>query len=151
MNKYKSILAVSLLILSMGSINFSYAKEDIRNAIILTEDERNLVLTEMWTFLETVRLITVALGKDDMAGIVEPARKVGMASSGEVPAGLRDKLPGQFKMFAMNTHKAFDIIALDAEALEDKQHTLTQLGAIMSNCVSCHALYRLEAENTRGQ
>lgn len=151
MNKYKSILTISLLILSMGSINFAYAKEDIRNAIILTEDERNLVLTEMRTFLETVRLITVALGKDDMAGIVEPARKVGMASSGEVPAGLRDKLPGQFKMFAMNTHKAFDIIALDAEALEDKQHALTQLGALLNNCVSCHAIYRLEAENTRGQ
>ena len=40
----------------------------------------------------------------------------------------------------------FDLIALDAEALEDKQHTLTQLGNLMSNCVSCHAIYRLEAE-----
>ena len=151
MTKYKSILTVSLLILSMGSVNFAYAKEDIRSAIVLTEDERNLVLTEMRTFLETVRLITVALAKDDMAGIIEPARKVGMASSGEVPAGLSDKLPGQFKMFAMNTHKEFDIIALDAEALEDKQHTLTQLGALMNNCVSCHAIYRLEAENMHGQ
>ena len=114
---------------------------------MLTPDERNLVLEEMRTFLETVRVITVALSNNDLAGIAEPARKVGMASSGQVPAGLRDKLPQQFKMIAMSTHKAFDLIALDAEALEDKQHTLTQLGALMSNCVSCHAIFRLEAKN----
>ncbi len=124
------------------------AKEDIRSAIVLTQDERNLVLEEMRTFLETVRLITVALGRNDMEGIVEPARKVGMASSGEVPAGLREKLPGEFKTFAMSTHKAFDLIALDAQELEDQQHTLQQLGALMSNCVSCHAIYRLEARGS---
>ena len=147
MNKSKLLFASALLILSMGLAHSAAAKEDVRNAILLTEDERNLVLAEMRTFLETVRVITVALGKDDMASIVDPARKVGMASSGEVPPGLRDKLPQQFKMFAMSTHKAFDLVALDAETLEDKQHTLTQLGELMSNCVSCHAIFRLEAED----
>ncbi len=146
MKKYLSRVNSTLLILSIGSSNLATAEEDIRSAILLTPGERNLVLLEMRTFLETVRVITVALGEDDVAAIVEPARKVGMASSGEVPAGLRDKLPKQFKMYAMSTHKAFDLIALDAEALEDKQHTLAQLGALMSNCVSCHAIYRLEAE-----
>jgi len=146
MKKYVSLFTSTLLILSIGSSNLATAEEDIRSAILLTPGERNLVLLEMRTFLETVRVITVALGEDDVAAIVEPARKVGMASSGEVPAGLRDKLPKQFKMYAMSTHKAFDLIALDAEALEDKQHTLAQLGALMSNCVSCHAIYRLEAE-----
>ena len=151
MNKTRILLAATLFVLSMGMMNQASAKEDIRNAILLTQDERNLVLEEMRTFLETVRVITVALGKDDMAGIVEPARKVGMASSGEVPAGLREKLPGEFKMLAMSTHKAFDLIALDAQELEDKQHTLEQLGSLMSNCVSCHAIYRLEAGSTNGQ
>jgi len=151
MNKTTFLLATTLLVLSTSMMNPASAKEDLRNAIVLTQDERNLVLEEMRTFLETVRVITVALGKDDMAGVVEPARKVGMASSGEVPAGLREKLPKQFKMFAMSTHKAFDLIALDAQELEDKQHTLEQLGSLMSNCVSCHAIYRLEAENTKGK
>ena len=147
MNKPKALLLTFFLILPIGLVDFAVAKEDTRNAIILTPDERNLVLEEMRTFLETVRLITIALGKDDMPGIVEPATKVGMTSSGEVPPGLRNKLPGQFKILAMNTHKAFDLIALDATALEDRQHTLTQLGELMSNCVSCHAIFRLEAEN----
>lgn len=147
MKKYKSLFSATVFVLSMGLMSLATAKEDIRQPVVLTPDERNLVLEEMRTFLETVRLITVALGKEDMAGIVEPAKKVGMASSGEVPAELRDKLPKEFKMLAMGTHKAFDLIALDAQALEDRQHTLTQLGALMSNCVSCHAIYRLEASS----
>ena len=151
MTKYRSLLAAALLVLSTGCINDVIAKEDIRHPIILSADERNLVLEEMRTFLETVRLITVALSKDDMLGIIEPATKVGMASSGAVPAALTAKLPGQFKMFAMNTHQAFDLIAMDAEALEDKQHTLTQLGALMSYCVSCHAIFKIEAENEQDQ
>ena len=148
MNKRKILCAVTLAVMLTSTINLATAKDDIRNAIILTPDQRDMVLTEMRLFLETIRVITVALSNDDMASIVEPAKKVGMASSGGVPAALTDKLPREFKSFAMNTHKAFDLIALDAADMEDKQHTLEQLGSLMSNCVSCHAIYRLESENT---
>jgi len=148
MKTCKLLSAITLFVLSMSMVNLATAKEDIRIAILLSEDERNLVLEEMRTFLDTVRIITMALAKEDMVGIDAPARKVGMASSGEVPAALRDKLPAEFRKLAMNTHKAFDLIALDALDMEDRQHTLEQLGSLMGNCVSCHAIYRLEAEST---
>lgn len=58
-----------------------------------------------------------------------------MASSEEVSTGLRDKSPGQFKMLAVSTHKAFDIIALDTEALEDKQtYADTVWGSVEQLC-----------------
>ncbi len=110
---------------------------------MLTEDERNLVLEEMRTFLDTVRSITVSLSKEDMNAIAESAKKVGMGASGEVPPALTKKLPQQFKMLAMQVHKGFDQLALDATDMGDKQQTLEQLGAILDNCVACHAIYRL--------
>jgi hypothetical protein len=129
-------------------VNMVAAQDDFRKAIVLTEEERNLVLKEMRTFLDTLHMATVALGKEDVTAIAEPARKVGMAASGEVPVALRNKLPKEFKMLAMSTHKSFDLMALDAQELEDTQHSLTQLGSLMGNCTSCHALFKFEIEPT---
>jgi len=119
------------------------AKEDARTPIVLTEDERNLVLEEMRTFLDTVRSITVSLSKDEMAVVSSSAKKVGMAAAGDVPPALAQKLPQQFKILAMKIHMGFDALALDASDMGDKQQTLEQLGTLMGNCVACHAIYRL--------
>ena len=140
----KSLIIATLAIVFSGS---AFAKEDSRTAILLTEDERNLVLEEMRTFLDTVRSITVSMSKEDMAKVAESARKVGMAASGEVPPELTAKLPLQFKMLAMKVHKGFDQIALDATDMGDKQQALEQLGALMGNCVACHAIYQFPAPN----
>jgi mono/diheme cytochrome c family protein len=140
----KKILTAATLFILLTSITSStFAKEDTRTPIVLTEDERNLVLEEMRTFLDTVRSITVSLSKDDMETISKAAKKVGMGASGEVPPALTKKLPQQFKMLAMQVHKGFDQLALDATDMGDKQQALQQLGAIMGNCVACHAIYRL--------
>jgi cytochrome c556 len=136
----RSLIITTLFVVLTGS---AFAKEDTRNPIVLTEDERNLVLEEMRTFLDTVRSITVSLSKEDMKTLAESAIKVGMGSSGEVPPALTAKLPQQFKMLAMQVHKGFDQLALDATDMGDKQQTLEQLGAILGNCVACHAIYRL--------
>jgi mono/diheme cytochrome c family protein len=140
------IFSKSLIITTLFIIVFAgpvFAKDDPRTPIVLTETERNLVLEEMRAFLDTIRSITVSLSKDDMGKIVEPAKKVGMAASGEVPPALKAKLPQQFKILAMQAHKGFDQIALDATEMADKQQTLEQLGALLGNCVACHAIYKL--------
>lgn len=143
-NKFFSTL--TLMLLTLGLFSPVFAKEDNRKAVVMTADERNFVLEEMRAFLDAVRVITVSLANDDMASVIEPAKKMGMAGSGEVPPELRDKLPKEFKMLAMKTHKAFDLIALDAGEIEDKQQTLEQLGTLMGNCVSCHAIFKFETE-----
>jgi len=37
----------------------------------------------------------------------------------------------------------FDALALDADELGDKEHTLEQLSELMKNCVACHAVYKI--------
>lgn len=38
----------------------------------------------------------------------------------------------------------FDQLALDAEDLEDGNHSLEQLSTLMQNCVTRHATYRID-------
>ncbi len=146
MKKISSHILAGLLVCSAAFMNTAYAEPDGRQAIVLTEDERNLVLAEMRTFLDTVRMVTVSLAEEDYAAINTNAKKVGMAAAGQIPVSLSDKLPMQFKQLARKVHQSFDMIAMDAQAMEDKQQTLEQLGAQMSNCVACHAIFRFEAE-----
>jgi len=138
-------LIVAMLATSFLVSPLAFAKDDPRIPIKLTGDERNLVLEEMRTFLDTVRSITVSMSDEDMEKIAKSARKVGMAASGGVPPELTAKLPLQFKMLAMQVHKGFDQIALDATEMGDQQQTLEQLGVLMGNCVACHAIYKLPA------
>ncbi len=142
MKAMKSLLIASLVITFSGA---AFAKDDPRTPIELTKDERNLVLEEMRTFLDTIRSITISISEEDMGKVAKSAKKVGMAASGEVPPELTAKLPLQFKMLAMEVHKGFDQIALDATEMGDTQQTLEQLGALMGNCVACHAIYKLPA------
>ena len=118
---------------------------DGRQAIQLTDDERNIVLTEMRTFLSSVQAITQALSTEDMNQAVNAARIVGAAAQQAVPGTLLGKLPLEFKKLGFDTHQKFDQLALDAEQLGDREYTLKQLAELMQNCVACHATYRFEA------
>jgi len=141
------ILAVLLLgtvykFVIEGSIRTS---TDNRLAIQLTAGEKDLVLAEMRAFLASVQQITHGVSNKDMQLIAASARMVGLAAQQGVPGSLMGKLPLEFKQLGRNTHEQFDLLALDAEQLEDAEHSLSQLGALMQNCVACHAAYRLEA------
>ncbi|HHH43373.1 MAG TPA: hypothetical protein ENK49_04475 [Gammaproteobacteria bacterium] len=118
---------------------------DGRTAILLEPAERDLILTEMRAFLASVQGVLVATGNDDMKTVAEAAGVSGMPPPGQVPDALVGKLPLSFKTLGFDTHKRFDQLALDAEQLGDREHTLEQLGELMNNCIACHAQYRLEA------
>ena len=115
---------------------------DGRTAIKLTEDEKNIVLTEMRVFLMSVQQITQGVVDKDMQVISKSARHVGVAAQAGVPGSLIRKLPIEFKQLGLDTHSKFDQLALDAEQLGDEEHTLSQLSELMQNCVSCHSAYR---------
>ncbi len=152
MNKFNTFLISILLVSSLSISNIATANDpaktskDSREAIVLTEKERDLVLVEMRSFLEAVQTIVVALSKDELAVVSTAAKKVGMAEQGGMPAALKEKLPKGFKILGMKTHKAFDQMALDAKDIEDKQQALEQLGALMKNCVSCHAAFKFKTD-----
>jgi hypothetical protein len=122
------------------------AAEDTRSPLLLSADERGHVLAEMRGFLIAVHAVLQAVQKDDTAAIAQAARKAGRAAAHAVPAGLRDKLPMQFKKLGSDTHQRFDQLAMDAESLGDVSHSLQQLTELMGNCLACHDLYRIEAQ-----
>ena len=117
---------------------------DGRLAVQLEAGERDFVLTEMRTFLESVQQITQGIAENNMDTISKAARKVGSAAQQQAPGPLIAKLPLEFKKLGFDTHSKFTQLALDAEQLGDKQHTLTQLNELMQNCVACHAIYKIE-------
>ena len=79
--------------------------------------------------------------------VVQHSRRVGRSAQQEVSSSLRDKLPMAFKQLGQDTHTGFDQMALDAEQLGDREHTLSQLGSLLQNCVACHAAYRIELDS----
>ena len=115
---------------------------DKRAAIQLEPVERDLVLSEMRIFLQSVQQITRGIADNDMQQVITQARLSGRAAQQEVPESLVGKLPIAFKKLGFDTHTKFDQLALDAEQLGDPDHALSQLAALTENCVSCHATFR---------
>ncbi len=142
-----------LLLLTVGALTYTFvikgetvAASDGRQAIMLPEGERDLVLSEMRAFLEAVQGIITASNKDDMGAVEKHAKAVGFAAQKGVPASLMKKLPLAFKKLGMGTHKAFDQLAMDASSLGDKSQVMESLGILMQNCIACHAAYRIDPE-----
>ena len=117
---------------------------DERITILLDDNERNLVLAEMRGFLFSIQQINQGLSANNMKLVTESARRSGKAAQGGVPGTLVGKLPIEFKKLGGDTPARFDQLAMDAEDLEDRDHTLEQLSILMQNCVSCHAAYRID-------
>jgi hypothetical protein len=146
-----SIVAVLLIITSGIAYKFIIQGEvvladDNRTAIQLNKAERDLVLSEMRIFLESVQQITRGISEDDLELASTSARKSGRSAQIAVPGSLIGKLPLGFKKLGFDTHAKFDELALDAEQLGDRDHTLAQLSVLLENCVSCHAAFRFEIE-----
>jgi len=146
-----SIVAVLLIITSGIAYKFIIQGEvvladDNRAAIQLNKAERDLVLSEMRIFLESVQQITRGISEDDLELASTSARKSGRSAQIAVPGSLIGKLPLGFKKLGFDTHAKFDELALDAEQLGDRDHTLAQLSVLLENCVSCHTAFRFELE-----
>ncbi len=117
---------------------------DGRTSILLEPAERDLVLAEMRTFLESVQQVADGVARKDMEQVVKAARRSGISAQGTVPGSLIGKLPLGFKKLGFDTHSKFDQLALDAESMEDPDMALSQLATLMQNCVSCHAAFRFD-------
>ena len=118
---------------------------DGRQAIVLSPDEKNLILTEMRTMLGSVQGVVDGIASKDMKRIAQAARQSGSAAAAQVPASLMAKLPLGFKQLGHAAHQGFDEIVVGAESGEPEDLLLARLGERLNNCVACHASYRLDA------
>ena len=143
-----SVSAILVVIVALISYKFILTgavapSTDGRQAILLEEPERDIVLGEMRMFLASVQKITNGITKNDMKIVAKAAREVGLAAQQEVPGSLMGKLPLAFKKLGFDTHGKFDQLAQDAEDLGDPQYALEQLSTLMNNCVACHSAYKI--------
>ena len=134
-----AIVAVFAYKFTVGEVRPS---TDGRLEVRLTADERNALLLEMRTWLQSSQGILAAAAAGDFATAAGTARASGMAAEAETPASLFRKIPLEMKRLGFDTRQKFDEIAADAEKLKDRQHTITQLSVARNNCIACHAIYR---------
>ena len=121
-----------------------YAKPaDYRQPIPLNDAEATHVRQEMRVFLSSVQKILTGAAYNDMKVVAEAATEAGMAAAHQVPPALREKLPLEFKKLGHATHEGFDELARDAGAMADPALALKQLSGVMTQCVSCHATFRI--------
>lgn len=152
-HRWQLLLIVALGLALAGTVLFftvlqrapQAPSQDGRLHLVLDHAERDYVLGEMRHLLVAVQAIVDAAAAGDMARVAIEARKVGMADVKKIPtamrAGLIGKLPAEFRKLGFGTHEAFDALALDAESLGDREHTMQQLAVLMQKCIACHAAY----------
>jgi hypothetical protein len=101
----------------------------------------------MRLFVVSVQMIAAGLGAGDRAQAGEAAAARGVkrnASDPAFPPRLSTKLPPQWKQLGGGARKGFDGLAETIGAGAATQKCLEQLGIVMTNCVACHATYRVE-------
>ncbi|MCC7054244.1 MAG: hypothetical protein IT355_13340 [Gemmatimonadaceae bacterium] len=119
---------------------------DGRTAIVLPVQGRHLVLTEMRGMLTSVQGYVDAAARGDTAGMRAAAQASGMAAARDLDPAMQQRLPAEFLRLGMSTHAAWDSLAVDVSRGVPTGKTLTRLGAIMGNCVACHAQFRINVE-----
>ncbi len=117
--------------------------DDNRIAVIMTKDERSLILDEMRAFLVSVQGVSQAITNNDMEKVAKLAHEAGMAAEANTPGALLQRLPIGMKKLGFGTRDQFDEIAKTATTSKDAKVARKQLDSLMNNCIACHATYRL--------
>jgi len=143
-----AIIAAIITITMFATGDKTGTATDGREVIWLKSHQRDLVLSEMRTFVESVRDITEALGTNDVEKFQTSALKVGLAAQQGVPLDMMKALPLSFKKLGMTTHKKFDELAAHAEQGASNEELLVELSQLMNNCVACHAAYQIQSRES---
>ena len=114
---------------------------DRRTPVPLPPEAVEAVRAEMRTMLKSLNELHQGLATRDTALVRRAALASGMAAA-EDPA-LEDLLPAEFSRLAAATHTGFDTLALAIGAREPADSSFLRLSRITTNCVACHAIYRL--------
>lgn len=116
---------------------------DNRINLKLTADERAEFLAEMRQMLASVQGIMQGIGESDRNRIAESARLSGNRMARATPNTVRAKLPQSFKEIGGSTHMMFEELAVRAET-DDMDMLARETGKLMSQCMTCHATFRVQ-------
>ena len=117
--------------------------DDTRTAVIMTKDERDLILSEMRAFLVSVQGVSQAITENNIEQLEELAHKAGMAAEEGTPGSLLQKIPLAMKKMGFGVREQFDGIAETARTTKDMGTARKQLDTLMKTCIACHTIYRL--------
>lgn len=120
------------------------AARDAREAIALSRNERDLVLSEMRLMLESTEGVVAGLAANDMVAIEQAAARSSPSAPGTVDQALHGALPEAFLHAGAAAHGGFEDIARLAREGEGAAAINARLSQTLHQCTSCHATYRVE-------
>ena len=151
MNKWCGLI-VLLLVAALGAMTWffvlrgsSVQGQDGRTVVMLSPSDRDFLLAEMRGWLESVQGIAESISGGDFKAAAAEARKAGEVNLQQIPPSLLRALPAELKQLGFGTHAAFRDLAKVLEEGTDARQGLKMLSALMTNCIGCHASYRVEA------
>lgn len=154
--RYAGMTALVLWIVTIGVLGFMFVKgktvksDDGRTGIVLQENERDFVLTEMRDLLASINGIITSLAKDDYPAAAQWARKVGLKGHNTIEAKnptIMAKLPIGFKQMGMSLHKDFDEVADMIDKKMSQKEIMGRMGETTSKCISCHSTFKLVTDD----
>ena len=89
---------------------------DERTALMLPAQGRHLVLVEMRTMLTSVQEFVAAAAIGDTAAMRAAATASGVAAARDLDPAMQQRLPQEFLRLGMNTHAAWDSLAMDVSS-----------------------------------
>lgn len=133
------VVAIFSFKFTVGNVQPS---DDGRMAVLLSKDERNMVLLEMRVWLQSSQGILAAATEKNFDAVIKSGKASGMGAEAATPASLFRKLPLEMKALGFDTRRKFDDIAADAGKYRDSSRVLEKLSIAMNNCIGCHEMYR---------
>jgi hypothetical protein len=114
---------------------------DTRTAVPLLPMMANHQKQNMRDHLVAVQEIVAALASDDFAGVERAAGRIGFSEQmGQMCTHMGAGAPG-FTERALEFHHTADRVAVAARE-HDTTRVLSELGATLSTCTSCHATWK---------
>ena len=114
---------------------------DRRQSLDVPGPVRDAIRLEMRTMLGSLNDLLTAGARGDTAAMRAAAARSGLATA--VDPALEKLLPAEFLHLGMSTHRQFDQLGMAVQGGVATDSLLAGLGRLTSNCVACHATYRL--------
>lgn len=117
--------------------------EDDRQALVLPEQARTMVLREMRHMLEALHGVLNGAVTMEREAMAEAALSGGTRIAVDRDPAIVERLPEEFVRLGASTHRDFDALAEAIRAGASRDSVLARMGAVTAKCVSCHAGYRI--------
>ena len=123
---------------------------DARTPIFLSLQEKELVLEEMRTMLQSTQRIIEGTANNDMKQVAAAGRAAGMGSAIDLDPVFLAKLPLDFKTLGFSMHADMDAIGKAAEGGADAQEINKMLSNTLLKCVGCHSTWQISTKADAG-